>query len=88
MNGFLNEEDLADYAACHDVSEIELSGSYSISRKAARRYFVTNDEYCQLITSRRRLDRDDQIGGDIRGVCDKSGGVIYSIETKDLGVWR
>ena len=46
--------------------------------------FVEADVYCRLVTSRRFLERRDDLERGLRGVFDPDAGVLYVVEERKL----
>ena len=88
MNGFSNQDTSPEDDSVIAPNSLPNSHVERQTDDTRRRKYVTSEEYCELVTSRRALVRHDVSGGGVRGLCDDSAGVMYLIEARRLGIWR
>lgn len=71
----LEEATLDDTQASTDAT-----ADRAIRKGHPKRHYVELDEFCMLATSRRKLFRHDDPGGELRGLFEPATGVLYCIQ--------
>jgi hypothetical protein len=66
----------------HDATKTELAREALKTRSNVR--FVDRDEFCELLTSAKSLNRCDKPSARVRGICDPFVGYQYLIEEEKL----